>query len=220
MVNVGQKWLFYVMKDKTGVYLHPAENNPKPLRVQNKQSIAEYMFLAVVVQPRKICNGVWFDGEISVWPVVDVEEGHKKKYGENSNHETIHTEQGEGQGAHDQGGHPCNQGKRAKTTRGTRCFVRQNSAKSHAGRGVTEAILGVDRDTTMETKPANPSDLNVNDVSFSNYVQQLEEDVGVTNWREADGGHHEGLRCLPPGDTGTSPAEPFCSVWRSRGVHR
>ncbi|CAN0090980.1 unnamed protein product [Discosporangium mesarthrocarpum] len=60
------------MKDRTGVYLHPAENNPKPPRAQNKRFITKYIFIAAVSQRRKICNGIWFDGEIGIWPIVDI----------------------------------------------------------------------------------------------------------------------------------------------------
>ncbi|CAN0219361.1 unnamed protein product [Discosporangium mesarthrocarpum] len=30
------------------------------------------MFLAAVARPRKLSNGLWFDGKIGVWPIVDV----------------------------------------------------------------------------------------------------------------------------------------------------
>ncbi|CAN0209589.1 unnamed protein product [Discosporangium mesarthrocarpum] len=64
LVYVDEKW-FFVMEDKTGVCLHPAENIPNPPRVQNKRFITKYIFLAVP-QPRKVCNGVWFDGKILI----------------------------------------------------------------------------------------------------------------------------------------------------------
>ncbi|CAN0382230.1 unnamed protein product [Discosporangium mesarthrocarpum] len=62
-VNVDSKW-FYVMKGRTGVYLHPADNKPNPLWVQNKRFISKCMFLAAVARLRKIAGGVWFDGKI------------------------------------------------------------------------------------------------------------------------------------------------------------
>ncbi|CAM9269976.1 unnamed protein product [Discosporangium mesarthrocarpum] len=68
-VHVNEKW-FDVMKD--GVYLRPAENIPKPPRAQNKRFINKYLFLAAVARPRKIWNGVWFDGKIGIWPIVDM----------------------------------------------------------------------------------------------------------------------------------------------------
>ncbi|CAM9824577.1 unnamed protein product [Discosporangium mesarthrocarpum] len=69
-VHVDEKW-FYVMKDGRGICLHPEEDAPKPPRAQNKRFITKVMFLAAVARPRMISNGVWFDGKISIWPIVD-----------------------------------------------------------------------------------------------------------------------------------------------------
>ncbi|CAM9675415.1 unnamed protein product [Discosporangium mesarthrocarpum] len=70
-VQVDEKW-FYIMKNGTGVYLQPVQNNLKHLRTQNKRFFTEFMHLASVTRPRKICNGGWFDGKIGIWPVVDI----------------------------------------------------------------------------------------------------------------------------------------------------
>ncbi|CAN0486911.1 unnamed protein product, partial [Discosporangium mesarthrocarpum] len=69
-VHVDEK-LFYVMKDGRGIYLHPEEDAPKPPRAQNKRFITKVVFLAAVARPRMISDGVWFDGKIGIWPIVD-----------------------------------------------------------------------------------------------------------------------------------------------------
>ncbi|CAM9706393.1 unnamed protein product [Discosporangium mesarthrocarpum] len=69
-VHVDERW-FYVMKDGRGIYLHPEEDAPKPLRAQNKRFITKVMFLAAVARPRMIFDVVWFDGKIGIWPIAD-----------------------------------------------------------------------------------------------------------------------------------------------------
>ncbi|CAM9335293.1 unnamed protein product [Discosporangium mesarthrocarpum] len=69
-VHVDEKW-FYIFKDGKGVYLHPPEPPPKPPRAQNTSFMTNVMFLPAVARPRKMSNGVWFDGKIGIWPIVD-----------------------------------------------------------------------------------------------------------------------------------------------------
>ncbi|CAM9846316.1 unnamed protein product [Discosporangium mesarthrocarpum] len=64
-VHVDEKW-FYILKDGNGVYLHPTEPPPKRPRAHNKKFITKVMFLAAVARPRKMSNGVWFDGKIGI----------------------------------------------------------------------------------------------------------------------------------------------------------
>ncbi|CAM9957487.1 unnamed protein product [Discosporangium mesarthrocarpum] len=68
-VRVDEK--FYVMKDGRGIYLHPEEDAPKPLRAQSKRFITKVMFLTAVARPRMISDGVWFDGKIGIWSIAD-----------------------------------------------------------------------------------------------------------------------------------------------------
>ncbi|CAM9333197.1 unnamed protein product [Choristocarpus tenellus] len=63
--------MFHILKDGQDVYLHLTEDPPKPSRPQHSQYITKLMFLAVVVRPRKMFNGVWFNGKIGIWPTVD-----------------------------------------------------------------------------------------------------------------------------------------------------
>ncbi|CAN0056796.1 unnamed protein product, partial [Choristocarpus tenellus] len=69
-VHVDGKW-FYILKDGQGVYLHPTEDPPQPPQGQNKRYITNAMFLAAVSRPRKFFNGVWFNGKMGIWPIVD-----------------------------------------------------------------------------------------------------------------------------------------------------
>ncbi|CAM9363527.1 unnamed protein product [Discosporangium mesarthrocarpum] len=57
-------------------------------------------------------------------------------------------------------------------------FVQQDGAKPHTGKG--DAI----GDIILETQPTNSPDLNVNDLGFFHSMQQLKEDVGVSNGKE------------------------------------
>ncbi|CAN0085476.1 unnamed protein product, partial [Discosporangium mesarthrocarpum] len=69
-VHVDEKW-FYVMKDGSGICLHPEEDAPETPRAQNNRFITKVMFLAAVARPRMISDGVWFDGKIGIWPIAD-----------------------------------------------------------------------------------------------------------------------------------------------------
>ncbi|CAN0468503.1 unnamed protein product, partial [Discosporangium mesarthrocarpum] len=63
-------------------------------------------------------------------------------------------------------------------------FVQQDGAKPHTGGGAMEAIQARAWDIIiLETQPANSPDLNVNvnDLGFFHYIQQLKEDVGVSS---------------------------------------
>ncbi|CAN0127046.1 unnamed protein product, partial [Discosporangium mesarthrocarpum] len=68
--HVDEKW-FCVMKDGRGIYLYPEEDASKRPRAQNKRFITKVMFPAAVARPRMISDGVWFDGNIGIWPIVD-----------------------------------------------------------------------------------------------------------------------------------------------------
>ncbi|CAM9330638.1 unnamed protein product [Choristocarpus tenellus] len=69
-VHVDKK-LFYILKDGQGVYLHPTEDPAKPPHAQNNCCVTKVMFLVVVAHPRKLYNGVWLDGKIRIWSIVD-----------------------------------------------------------------------------------------------------------------------------------------------------
>ncbi|CAM9372035.1 unnamed protein product [Discosporangium mesarthrocarpum] len=61
-------------------------------------------------------------------------------------------------------------------------FVQQDGAKPHTGWGAMEAIQAKAVDSmVLETQPANSPDLNVNDLGFFRFIQQLKEDVGVSS---------------------------------------
>ncbi|CAM9655897.1 unnamed protein product [Discosporangium mesarthrocarpum] len=62
----------YLTKDRKKAYLQPDEEVPKPPRASCKRFVLNMMFLAAVAHPRKLANGVWFNGKIAIWPIVDV----------------------------------------------------------------------------------------------------------------------------------------------------
>ncbi|CAM9669251.1 unnamed protein product [Discosporangium mesarthrocarpum] len=35
------------------------------------------MFLAAVARPRKMSSGLWFEGKIGIWPIVDTKIAHR-----------------------------------------------------------------------------------------------------------------------------------------------
>ncbi|CAN0488592.1 unnamed protein product [Discosporangium mesarthrocarpum] len=105
------------MKDGTGAYLHPADNNPTPPRAQNKRFITNYMFLAAVARPRNISNGGSISGLswILCWRRGKRDSKNRKK--ETPIMKTSHRQRGIVQVTRDRGGHQRNQGENAKTAR-------------------------------------------------------------------------------------------------------
>ncbi|CAN0371096.1 unnamed protein product [Discosporangium mesarthrocarpum] len=65
-------------------------------------------------------------------------------------------------------------------------LVKQDSAKSHTGKGVMEAIQDAAGDIILETPPANSPYLNVNDLGFFHFIQQLKKNVGMNNAEEVE----------------------------------
>ncbi|CAM9459963.1 unnamed protein product [Discosporangium mesarthrocarpum] len=63
-------------------------------------------------------------------------------------------------------------------------ILQQDGAKPHTGKGVMDAIQDSAGDITLETQPANSPDLSTNDLDFSHSIEQLKEDVGVTNSKD------------------------------------
>ncbi|CAM9841295.1 unnamed protein product [Discosporangium mesarthrocarpum] len=65
---------------------------------------------------------------------------------------------------------------------GRTIFVQQGGAEQQYGKGVMEAIQGAaGDDIILKTQPPNTLNLEVNDLGFFHSIQQLKEDVGVTN---------------------------------------
>ncbi|CAN0271177.1 unnamed protein product [Discosporangium mesarthrocarpum] len=64
-VHVYEKW-FYLMKDGKNSTCN------RTRRASNKRFVFKMIILAAVARPRKLSNGVWFDGKIGIWPIADV----------------------------------------------------------------------------------------------------------------------------------------------------
>ncbi|CAN0430960.1 unnamed protein product [Discosporangium mesarthrocarpum] len=61
-------------------------------------------------------------------------------------------------------------------------IVQGDGAKAHMGKGIMEAIQDAGGDNnTLGTLPVTSPDLNVNDLCFFHFIQQLKGDVGVAN---------------------------------------
>ncbi|CAM9323864.1 unnamed protein product, partial [Choristocarpus tenellus] len=60
----------------------------------------------------------------------------------------------------------------------------QDRAKPHTNGGIMEAIEEASGTTLSEIQSANSSDLNVNNLGFFHSIQQLKEDLVVTNIEE------------------------------------
>ncbi|CAM9443789.1 unnamed protein product [Discosporangium mesarthrocarpum] len=217
-VRVDEKW-FYILKDGKDVYLHPTEPPLKPPRAQNKKLITKMMFLAAVARPRKMSNGVWFDGKIGIWPIVDSKVAqrttkHRPKgtkvcvpaMVDEEMHKKLMIE------AVIPAIKAC-----MPRPEGHTIFVQQDGATPHTKVRTMEAIEeAVGGDMVIEALPANSPDLNVNDLglfhSIAEGIRGGDQHAGV------GGGHNRGVRCVPPGYTRARLAEPIRSLRRSAGV--
>ncbi|CAM9343508.1 unnamed protein product [Discosporangium mesarthrocarpum] len=198
------------MKDGRGIYLHPEEKAPKPLRAQNKRFITKVMFFAAVARPRMISDGVWLDGKIGIWPIADtVAAIHSSKYRKKGTmmlksatvnaeiYKELMIDKVIAAIKARMPGPP-----------GHTIFVQQDGAKSHTGGGVMEAIQAKAGDSIiLETQPANSPDLNVNDLGYFYSMQQLKEDVGVSSAEDLVEATVEAF--------GVYPRETLERVWQS-----
>ncbi|CAN0510425.1 unnamed protein product, partial [Discosporangium mesarthrocarpum] len=156
-VHVDEKW-FYVMKDGMGVYLHPQEDAPKPPRAQNKRFITTVMFLVAVARPRMISDGVWFDGKIGIWPIVDTlaairSSKNRKKGTMMLKPATLNAERYKELMVDEV--IPAIKARMPRLP-GHTIFVQQDGAKPHTGRGAMEAIQAKAGDgIILETQPSN-----------------------------------------------------------------
>ncbi|CAM9988039.1 unnamed protein product [Discosporangium mesarthrocarpum] len=159
--------------DRKKIYLQPDEEVSTPPRASNKRFILEMMFLAAFARPRKLSNGVWFDGKIGIWPIVDVvtpqrasKSGAKRdpalrpvtvdreKYKKIMVDEVIAAI-------------------KAKMPRppGHTIFVEQDGAKPHTKKGVMETIQAeAGKSIILKTQPFNSHLLNVNDLGFFHFI--------------------------------------------------
>ncbi|CAM9430743.1 unnamed protein product [Discosporangium mesarthrocarpum] len=87
---------------------------------------------------------------------------------------------------------------------GHRIFVQQDGAKSHTKKVVMEAIQDSAGDIIMETHPVNSPELFF---FFFHSIQQLKEDVGVTDGEELVGATMEAFDVYP--------LETLERVWQS-----
>ncbi|CAN0479805.1 unnamed protein product [Discosporangium mesarthrocarpum] len=120
----------------------PRRGHPQPPRAQNKQFITKVMFLAAVARPRMIPDGVWFDGKICIWPIVDTvaairSSKNRKKGNMMLKPATVNAERYKELMIDEV--IPAIKA-RMPTPPGHTIFVQQDSAKPHTGRGAMEAI--------------------------------------------------------------------------------
>ncbi|CAM9544573.1 unnamed protein product, partial [Choristocarpus tenellus] len=136
------------------------------------------MVLAAVDRPRKLSNGVWFDGKIGIWSIVDTQV---------TQHSSKHRPKGSKMLV------PATVvGKRYKklmiedvipaikalmpSPEGHTAFMQQDRAKPHTKGGIVEGIEeAVGDNIAIETHPANSTDLNVNDLGFFHSIELLRE---------------------------------------------
>ncbi|CAM9854249.1 unnamed protein product [Choristocarpus tenellus] len=186
-VYADERW-FHIFKDGQGVYLHPTEDTPKPPWAQNTCYITKMMFLAAMVRPRKLSNGVWFDGKIRIWSIVDTKVAQCSSKHRPKGTKVLVPAMVDG-------------GERYKKLviedvipavkacmprlEGFTTFIQQDGAKPHTKEGIMKAVEEAVRDDiVMETQSSNSPDLSVNNLGFFHSIQQLKEDVGVTNTEE------------------------------------
>ncbi|CAN0260843.1 unnamed protein product, partial [Discosporangium mesarthrocarpum] len=167
---------------------------PTPRREQsqipraNKRFITKHKVTCCCGTPRKIRNGLWFDGKIGIWPVVDivlVNKGDSKKIRKKGipimKLATVNEERYK---LMIEEAIPAIKA-RMRTPLGHMNFVQQDGAKAHMAKGVMEETQDAAGDDVIpEAQPANSPDLKVNDLGFFQSIQQLKEDVRVTNGGE------------------------------------
>ncbi|CAN0336767.1 unnamed protein product, partial [Discosporangium mesarthrocarpum] len=183
--HVDKKW-FYLTKDEKKVYLQPEEEVPKPPRVWNKRFILNMMFFAAVARPRMLSNGIWFDGKIGIWPIVDVVTAQSASKSRARGDLVLRPVMVDGEKYEIMIDEVISAIK-AKMQRpaGHTIFMQQNGAKPHTKKGVMEAIQAEPGNSIkLETQPSNSPDLNVNDLHFFHSIQQLRKDLGVATAEE------------------------------------
>ncbi|CAM9818196.1 unnamed protein product [Choristocarpus tenellus] len=142
------------------------------------------MFLAAVARRRKLSNGVWFDGKIEIWPIVDVKVvQHSGKHHHKGTKELVPmaVERETYKKPMIKGVIPAIKFYRPRLE-GQTIFVQEDRAKLHTNRGIMEVIEeATGEDIVIETQPANSPDLNIIDLGFFHSIQQLKEDVLQAN---------------------------------------
>ncbi|CAM9144222.1 unnamed protein product [Discosporangium mesarthrocarpum] len=124
------------MKDGKKVYLQPDEEVPKPPRVSNKRFILKIMFLAAVARPRKLFNG------IDTWPIFAVftaQRASRSRAGGDLFLRPVTVEREKNKKILIDKVIPAIKDKMARPPFNT-TFVKQDGAKPHTKKGVTEAI--------------------------------------------------------------------------------
>ncbi|CAM9658121.1 unnamed protein product, partial [Discosporangium mesarthrocarpum] len=149
----------------------------------NKRFILKTVFLAAVARPGKLSSGVWFEGKVGIWPIVEVVTAQRaskssargdsvlrpvtvdgEKYRKIMNDEVIPAINATMPGSP---GHTI--------------FQELDGAKTHTKKGVMEALQTESGNSIiLETHPSNSPDLNMNYLSFFHSIQQLKEHVGET----------------------------------------
>ncbi|CAM9463790.1 unnamed protein product [Discosporangium mesarthrocarpum] len=145
------------------------------------------MFLARVTCPMKISNGLWFDGMIGIWSIVDIKVAQRTSKNQPKGAKVLVPAMVYGERYMKLMIKEVIPAIKACMPRmeGHTIFVQQDGAKPHTKVGImgaTEEAAGAD--IVIEAQPANSPDLSVNDLKFFHSIQQLKEEVGVTNTQE------------------------------------
>ncbi|CAM9821337.1 unnamed protein product [Choristocarpus tenellus] len=136
------------------------------------------VFLAVVHRPRKLSNGVWFDGKIGIWSVVDtmvVQHPSKHCSKGTSMHVSAMVDGERYKKVLIEDVIPAIKARKPRLE-GHSIFVQQDRAKPHTKGGSWRQLR---RDPASQLPH-----LNINDLEFFHYIQLLKQDVGVTNTEE------------------------------------
>ncbi|CAM9642581.1 unnamed protein product [Discosporangium mesarthrocarpum] len=175
---------------KVYTYLHAIESPPKLPRAQNKNLTAKVMFLAAfVARPRKMSNGVWFDGKIGIWPIVDTKVAQPTSKHRAKGTKVLVLAMVDGERYKKLMIEALIPAIKACMPRpeGHTVFVQQDGAMPHTKVGIIETIEEAVRgDNVKETQSDNSPDLDVNDLRFFYSIHQLKEYAGVTNTQELE----------------------------------
>jgi len=182
-VHVDEKW-FYLCRDGENYIIIYGEEPPKRY-VSHKSHITKVMFLCAQARPRRLHNGVWWDGKVGIWPIGEhtvaqrtsvnrpagAEEFTKQSIDRDKHREMMINEVV-----------PAIQSKfpTCELSRYDTIYIQQDGAPSHIITKNEEDVwhdemeaLGLSDSIQLVAQPANSPDVNVNDLGFFNALQAM-----------------------------------------------
>ncbi|CAN0286724.1 unnamed protein product [Discosporangium mesarthrocarpum] len=160
--------------------------SPPPNPHKHRVIIAKVMLLGAVA-PMKFSNGVWFDGKIGIWPIVNTKVAQRTSKHRPKGTNVLVPAMVGGERYKKLIIEEVTPATKACIPRpeGHTIFVQQDWAILHTKVGIMEAMEeAAGGDIVIETQLTNSSDINFVDLGSFHSIHQLKGDVGVTNTQE------------------------------------